>query len=64
MIKFPEKSNHDADWVLLEKRILKINILVDGSKAKTSPSITCLKQVTHETVLPIEKHSLTPAIAR
>lgn len=45
-----------------KKRILKINILVDGSKAKTSPSITCLKQVVHETVLPIEKHSLTPAI--
>lgn len=42
--------------------ILNISILVDGSNAITSPSIFCLKHVVQATILPIEKHSLTPAI--
>lgn len=45
-----------------KKNLLRTSILVDGSNANTSPSITCLKQVTHDTVLPIEKHSLIPVI--
>ena len=40
------------------KRILNINILVDESKASTSPSISFLWQVLHVTVLPILKQSI------
>lgn len=50
------------DFHHIAKNILNISILVDESNAITSPSIFCLKHVVQATILPIEKHSLTPAI--
>lgn len=44
------------------KRILSMSIFVVGSNPSTSPSISSSKQLVHITTLPMEKHSLTPAI--
>lgn len=44
------------------KRILSISILVCGSNASTSPSISCSWQVLQSTVLPMLNQSLAPAI--
>lgn len=44
------------------KRILKINILVGGSNAITSPSISLSWHVLQTTVLPMLNQSLAPAI--
>lgn len=44
------------------KRILSISILVCGSNANTSPSISCSWQVLQSTVLPMLNQSLAPAI--
>lgn len=49
-------------FIFFKKRILKISILVIWSNAITSPSMLCLKQVVHDTILPMEKQSLTAAI--
>lgn len=45
-----------------EKRILSISILVCGSNANTSPSISFSWQVLQSTVLPMLNQSLAPAI--
>lgn len=51
-------------WLILifVKRILNISILVCGSNASTSPSISCSWQVLQTTVLPMLNQSLAPAI--
>lgn len=60
------RETYSAYWLpcanVSGKRILSISIFVVGSKPSTSPSISSSKQLVHMTMLPMEKHSLTPAI--
>lgn len=61
-------SERARDWPVVnqyrfhKRRILSISILVCGSKASTSPSISCSWQVLHSTVLPIVNQSFEAAI--
>lgn len=59
------KEKFSSAWrfdIMLGKRILRISIFVIWSNAMTSPSMVFLKQVVHDTILPMEKQSLTAAI--
>jgi len=60
--QLPTKCSNYRWKLRFRKRILSISIFVVGSNPRTSPSISSSKQLVHMTTLPMEKHSLTPAI--